>query len=178
MPDIVDTMLAEANAAIAAMQAAALHARTLHARAELLRHMRTTAAKLATRPVALPLVEAATQVAGEWMAAWHLDGHAYADIAADVRAFTEAFVRNAQSPSPATQQAIHATTLALDAALARHGTTLADQMAWRSQCAHGWWDLVAPSPPGLPNRPSRPGVPTHQPGTPFWQTGCAPHCTP
>lgn len=135
-------------------------------------------AVLATRPVAPPLAAAATQVAGEWMAAWHLDGHAYADIAADVRAFTEAFVRNAQMPGPATQQAIHDTTLALDAALARHGTTLADQMAWRSQCAHGWWDLVVPSPPDLPNRPSRPGVPTHQPGTPFWQTGGAPHCAP
>ena len=78
----------------------------------------------------------------------------------------------------AIQQAIHDTTVALDAALARHGTTLADQMAWRSQCAHGWWDLVAPSPPDLPNRPDRPGVPTHQPGTPFWQVGCAPHCAP
>lgn len=171
MPDIVNTMLAEAEAAIATMQAAALHARQLHARAELLRHMRGTAAKLAARPLA----EAATLVAGEWMAAWHLDTTAYADIAADVRAFTEAFVRNAQTPSPATQQAIQATTQALDTALARHGTTLADQMAWRSQCAHGWWDLVVPTPPNLPPRP---GVPTHQPGTPFWQIACAPHCAP
>ena len=171
MPDIVDTMLAEADAAIAAMQAAAMHARALHARAELLRHMRTTAAKLASRPLA----EAASLVAGEWMAAWHLDTSAYADIANDVQAFTLAFVRNAQAPSPVTPLAIQDTTQALDTALARHGTTLADQMAWRSQCAHGWWDLVAPSPPDLPNRP---GVPTHQPGTPFWQTACAPHCAP
>ena len=56
MPDIVDTMLAEADAAIAAMQAAAMHARALHARAELLRHLRTTAAKLARiMPDSLPL---------------------------------------------------------------------------------------------------------------------------
>jgi hypothetical protein len=171
MPDVVDEMLREAQDAINAMQATALHARALHARAELLRHMRSTAAKHAARAPA----EAAGQVASEWMAAWHLDGQAYADIAADVRAFTEAFVRNAQAPSAATQQAIRDATAALDTALARHGTTLADQMAWRSQCAHGWWDMVVPAPPGLPGRP---GVPPYQPGTPFWHAACAAHCAP
>lgn len=172
MPHVVDEMLHEAEAAIAAMRDAALRARALHARAELMRHMRSTAAKLAARPLA----EAAALVAGEWMKAWHLDGRAYADIAADVRRFAEAFVQDAQHPGPATGPAIRDAIAALDAALARHGTTLADQMAWRSQCAHGWWDLVVPSPPDLPDRPDRPGVPRHQPGTAFWQAGCAAHC--
>ena len=169
MPHIVDTMLAEADAAIAAMQQAAIRARALHARAELLRHMRGTAAKMSGRPAD----EAAALVAGEWMKAWHLDGDAYADIAADVRHFTDAFVRDAQGSTPATQAAIRTTTDALDAALARHGTTLADQMAWRSQCAHGWWSLVAPYPPGYPERPT---VPAPAPGAPFWQAGCAEQC--
>ncbi len=76
MPHVVDEMLHEAESAIAAMRAAALRARALHANAELMRHMRTTAAKLATRPLA----EAAALVAGDWMKAWHLDGTAYAEI--------------------------------------------------------------------------------------------------
>ncbi|MCC6718808.1 MAG: hypothetical protein IT555_13065 [Acetobacteraceae bacterium] len=174
MPHVVDDMLDEAQLAIAAMRAAAVRARALHARAELMRHMRATAASLADRPLA----EAAALVAGEWMKAWHLDDGAYTGIAADIRLFTEAFVRDAHGSTRATQQAILDTTAALDAALARHGTTLADQMAWRSQCAHGWWELVAPSPPDLPNRPDRPGVPRQRPGAAFWTAGCAAHCAP
>jgi len=174
MPHVVDEMLHEAEAAIAAMREAALRARVLHARAELVRHMRSTAAKLSARPRA----EAAALVSGEWMKAWHLDGHGYADIADDVRRFAEAFVQDAQGTGPATEQAIRDAIGGLDAAFAQHGTTLADQMAWRSQCAHGWWDLVVPSPTDLPNRPNGPGVPRHQPGTPFWKAGCAAHCAP
>jgi hypothetical protein len=45
MLHIVDEMQEEAAQAIAAMHEAALRARRLHARAELMRHMRTTAAK-------------------------------------------------------------------------------------------------------------------------------------
>ena len=41
---------------------------------------------------------------------------------------------------------------ALDEALAREGTSISEQMAWRSQCAHGWWELVAPTPADLPGR--------------------------
>ena len=174
MPHVVDEMLQEAEAAIAAMRAAALHARRLHAQAELMRHMHSTAAKLAGRPRA----EASALVAGEWMKAWHLDGSAYADISGDVRSFAEAFVQDAQGTDAVTQQAIRDAILGLDTALARHGTSLADQMAWRSQCAHGWWDLVLPSPADLPNRPNRPGVPRQQPGAPFWEAGCAAHCAP
>ena len=58
-------------------------------------------------------------------------------------------------------------------ALAASGTTLADEMAWRSECAHGWWAMVRPPPPGLPLRPS---VPLPDLSRPFWANRCAPHC--
>ncbi len=44
MTDVVDELLQEADRAVAAMREAAIRARALHARAELMRHMRTTAA--------------------------------------------------------------------------------------------------------------------------------------
>ena len=50
MPHIVDQLQAEAATAIKVMRDAALTARRLHARAELLRHMHQTAAKLADQP--------------------------------------------------------------------------------------------------------------------------------
>jgi len=49
-------------------------------------------------------------------------------------------------------------------------------MAWRSECAHGWWDLVEPVPVDLPGRKERPSVPQRAPGTPFWEAGCASFC--
>ncbi len=171
MTDLVDELLAEADAAIAAMQAAALRARALHAKAELMRHMRGTAAKLSK----LPLNEAAEKVAGEWMKAWQLDATAYAALSGDVRRFTLAFCRNAQGETAATQQEIRDAIVALDTALAGHGTSIADQMAFRSECAHGWWDLVVPRPGGLPPRAF---VPLHVPGTAFWDTACAERCRP
>jgi hypothetical protein len=169
MTDVVDDLLAEAAAAIADMREAALRARTLHARAELLRHMRGTAARMRDRP----LDEAATRVAGEWMQAWQLDAAAYAAVSAPVARFTRAFCENARAANAATQHEILAAMHTLDAALATQGTSIADQMAWRSECAYGWWDLVAPTPTDLPARAS---VPRHVPGTPFWETGCAERC--
>jgi hypothetical protein len=97
MPDVVDEMQLAALAAIAAMQEAAIRARASHARAELMRHMRTTAAKLSQRPLA----EAAELVAREWMKAWHLAGDAYAALAGDVSRFTLAFCYDAQASTPA-----------------------------------------------------------------------------
>lgn len=169
MTHVVDELLAAADAAIADMREAALRARALHAHAELMRHMRGTAAKLAH----LPLEQAGDKVASEWMDAWHLDGAAYPDLAADIRSFTLAFVRDAAIPGPASEAALRHAITALDAAFARIGTSIADQMAFRSQCAHAWWEAVVPVPPDLPERKI---VPRLTAGAPFWETGCAERC--
>jgi hypothetical protein len=169
---VVDGMLDEAARAIEAMRAAALHARNLHARAELMRHMRTTAAKMRARP----LDEAAALVAAEWMQAWHIDGAVYAAIAEPAARFTRAFCVDANGSTEATQHDIADAIRDVEAALASQGTSIADQMAWRSECAHGWWELVVPTPADLPHRAARAGMPRHQAGTAFWETGCAPHC--
>jgi hypothetical protein len=174
MPHIVDQLQAEAATAIKAMRDAALAARQLHARAELLRHMQQTAAKLADQPPE----QAIERVMREWMQAWHIDTGAYVELLEDARRFAAAFCADARGSTPATQAAIGDATDALDAALARHGTSIADQMAWRSQCAHGWWDMVVPTPWDLTGRAERPGVPRYQPGLAFWEIGCADRCRP
>ncbi len=123
MPHIVDQLQAEAAAAIAAMRDTALHARQQHARAELLRHMHQTAAKLA----ALPEDQAIARVVSEWMRAWHIDTERYAELAEQVRRFAAAFCTDARGSTPATQAAIRDATETLDAAFVRHGSSLADQ---------------------------------------------------
>lgn len=161
-------MAAEAEAAVAAMREAARRARDLHARAELMRHMEATARKALAG--GRPRDEAAAFVAREWMAAWGLGDGAELDAAA--RCFVAAHL-DAAAGAPGAEEALAGSLAALDAALAAAGTTLADEMAWRSECAHGWWGQVRPPPAGLPPRP---GIPALGPGRPFWTNGCAPHC--
>lgn len=169
---IVDELRIEAEAAIAAMREAAVRARDRHALAELMRHMRSTAAKVA----ALPLAEAAARVTREWMQAWHLDGAEYAALADEARRFALAFCRDAAAPDGDSEAALRTAIAALEAAFARAGTGIADQMAWRSQCAHGWWEMVAPTPADLPFAPQRSGIPAPAAGAPFWTAGCAARC--
>lgn len=168
----VDDLQREAAEAIGRMQDAARQARALHARAELMRHMLTTAAKVAH----LPADAAVEKVVGEWMQAWHLDRAAYPDLAAEMTGFTRAFCTYAADPSPGNDAALRRCVDLLEAGFARIGTSIADQMAWRSECAHGWWAAVAPVPADLPGAKPRPGVPRPQDGAPFWAAGCAPHC--
>ena len=66
MAHFVEELQLEAERAILAMQTAALAARQLHARAELMRHMLTTARKVAGKPKA----EAVETVVREWMDAY------------------------------------------------------------------------------------------------------------
>lgn len=165
---LVARMAAEAEAAVAAMRDAALRARTLHARAELMRHMAATARKALEG--GRPRDEAAALVAREWMQAWGLGCGTGLDDAA--RGFVAAHL-DAAAGAPGAEAALAGSLAALDAALAAAGTTLADKMAWRSECAHGWWGQVRPPPAGLPPRP---GIPAPDPGRPFWDSGCAPHC--
>jgi hypothetical protein len=169
MAHIVDDMLEEADRAIAAMRDAALNARRLHARAELMRHMRTTARKVSDRPIA----EAVRFVAGEWMKAWGIDEAASGSLAASMEDFTEAFCRDAHGSSAATGAAISSALERLERALAQEGTSLADQMAFHSECAHGWWELVVPLPAAMERRSA---VPRWQPGLAFWDVGAAEHC--
>jgi hypothetical protein len=172
MSMFVDELQAEASAAIAAMQQAALAARHAHARAELMRHMLTTARKMMHRPKA----EAVEAVVGEWLGAWNLDRHAWPHIAREIEALTAAFHDVAHDTSPANDAALRACTAALDEALAREGTTISDQMAWRSQCAHGWWEAVRPAPADLAGAKDRPSIPAPAKGAPFWEHGCAAFC--
>ena len=170
MPHIVDDLLNEAQVAVAQMREAALRARTLHARAELLRHMRGTAAKNAGRP------DTRARIADEWMRAWGLGADAYPDLAAPFRAFAEAFCVDAEAPSAASSAAIGAALEALEAALVGTGTTLADQMAFRSHCAHGWWEMVVPVPADLPHGERYADVPVWRKGVAFWDIACAARC--
>ena len=93
MPHIVDDLLNEAEAAIDQMRESALRARMLHARAELLRHMRGTAARHAGRP------DAAAKIADEWMRAWGVGADAYPDLAARSAISPRRFVPTPQRPA-------------------------------------------------------------------------------
>lgn len=149
MPHLATELQAEAAQAIVAMQDAARRARHLHARAELLRHMHTTAAK--------PGADVES-VVREWMHAWGMED--WPEVAAEARRFTAAILAYAGHPDDAADQAVRDSLAALDAALAAQGTTLSDQMAWRSRCAHAWWAAIAPQPPARP----------------FWDAGCPADC--
>jgi hypothetical protein len=159
----VDAMLEDAAQAVERMKAAALEARRLQARAELARHMRTTARKLAH----LPPDSAAAAITREWMKAWALGEDAYAAVAPEVAAFTQAFVADA---------GIREAFAALEAAFLRRGTTLADEMAFRSECAHGWWRFVVPVPPALQDPARAARIPCPAPDAPFWSAGPQAHC--
>ena len=149
MTHLVDEAQRDARAAIAAMQDAARHARAVHARAELLRHMRATAQKPGADPA---------RVAAEWMQAWGMQD--WPAVAAEMRRFSAAFCAYAATPDDAADRTVRDATAGLEHALHGTGTTLADEMARRSECRHGWWAAVQPDPPGQP----------------FWTEGAAPHC--
>lgn len=172
MPHFVDQLQGEAESAIAAMRDAATHARHIHARAELMRHMRTTARKFMHKPKA----EAVESVVAEWMEAWYLPRSEWPHVAVEMERFTEAFHDYAHDSSDAVDARVRATCEALDAALAREGTSISEQMAFRSMCAHGWWDMVVPTPVDLPGRAERPGIPKWQAGQAFWEARCAAQC--
>jgi hypothetical protein len=172
MPHFVEELREEAGAAIARMREAALAARYLHARAELMRHMLTTARKVAGKPKA----EAVETVVREWMDAWNLDRHDWPHIAREMETFTAAFHNYANEPSDAHDAALRESCAALDVALACEDTSISEQMAFRSQCAHGWWELVAPTPADLPGAKPRPSMPAPRTDAPFWEAGCAEFC--
>ncbi len=172
MPHFVEALQQEATEAIAQMQEAALRARHAHARAELMRHMLTTARKVKDRPKA----EAVETVVREWMDAWNLGRAAWPHIAREMEAFTEAFHNYANAPSDGHDARLREACAALDAVLEQEGTSISDQMAFRSQCAHRWWELVSPVPDELSGRKPRPSIPPLESGKAFWEAGCAAFC--
>jgi len=172
MSHFVEELQQQAADAMSAMQEAARAARHIHARAELMRHMRTTAAKSKDKPKAVA-VEA---VLAEWLEAWHLSRHDWPHIAAEMERFTGAFYDYVNDPSDANDTVLREATLTLDGALAALGTTISDQMAFRSMCAHGWWEVVTPTPTDLPGRKDRPTVPRLVDGQSFWEAACAEQC--
>jgi len=168
----VEQLRSEAEAAISEMKRAAREARDAHARAELMRHMLGTARKSKDKP----RDEAIDAIVGEWMKAWHLSANDWPHLAREMRAFTDAFYDYAREETDAADQRLRQNCAALDEALKATGTTISDQMAWRSQCAHGWWEAVKPTPASLPSRRERPDIPKHVAGTAFWETSCAERC--
>jgi len=172
MTHLVDELKAEAEAVIAAMRDVSRQARHVHARAELMRHMLLTVNKVKHRPKS----HAIEAVVTEWLNAWHLSRTDWPELAREMDAFTGAFYDYANEPTDGSDAALRAACAALDGALASKGTSISDQMAWRSQCAHGWWEMVSPTPRDLPGRRDRNEVPTFKPGSSFWDTGCADIC--
>jgi hypothetical protein len=155
---------ATADDFIATMKAAALAARAAHARAELMRHMLLTAGKLKERP----RDAAMRQVVDEWLAAWALDR--FFPHVGDMEAVTAAFFDYVRAPSDDADRVLRAAWATIERVFSVSGTPLADRMAWRSSCAHGWWADVCPAPPGEGR------ADTAWPAGPFWEKGCAPHC--
>jgi hypothetical protein len=87
-----------------------------------------------------------------------------------MEAFAGAFHAYAITPSHGNDDAVRATCVRLELAFVSAGMPIADQMAWRSICAHAWWAHVRPRPPGQGRR--EPGAPEK----PFWELGCRPEC--
>jgi hypothetical protein len=165
MAHLVDDLKAKADASIAAMRDAALRARDAHARAELMRHMLMTASKVKDRPA----VDAVRFIVDHWLEAWNLARASWPHVA-EMEAFAAAFLAYARAPTDAHDEVVRATCVRLELVFVAAGMPIADQMAWRSVCAHDWWAQVRPAPPGK-GRPDREG-----PDRPFWEHGCLPEC--
>jgi hypothetical protein len=165
MTHLVEELAREAATSVAAMRAAALRARDAHARAELMRHMLMTAGKVREQP----RDDAVRFIVDHWLEAWHLNRASWPHVA-EMEAFAAAFHAYAGAPTDAHDREVRATGARLENVFAAAGMPLADQMAWRSICAHGWWAQVRPAPPGQ-GRPDR-DWPSH----PFWEHGCLPEC--
>jgi hypothetical protein len=165
MAHLVDDLKVEAQADIAAMRKAALRARDTHARAELMRHMLMTADKVKKQP----RDDGVRYIVDHWLEAWHLDRASWPHVA-EMEDFAAAFHAYASAPSDAHDAEVRSTCAQLERVFTAAGMPIADQMAWRSICAHAWWADVRPAPPGR-GRPDR-----DWPGQPFWEHGCKPEC--
>jgi hypothetical protein len=165
MTHLVAELQAIADDAIALMRAAASHARDAHAHAELMRHMLMTAGRVKDQPEP----QAVRFIVDHWLEAWALARAGWPHVAA-MEAFAAAFHAYANAPTDAHDRAVRETCARLEDAFTGAGMPIADHMAWRSMCAHGWWADVKPAPPGK-GRADR-----QWPERPFWENGCLPQC--
>ncbi|MCC6870588.1 MAG: hypothetical protein IT522_17375 [Burkholderiales bacterium] len=165
MTDFTTELRHAAEADVAVAREAALRARTIHSRAELMRHMMLTTAKSTDRPRG----ESVRLVTDEWLDAWRRDRTNYPYVAL-MEALSGACYDALTTPDAATDRAVRAAFAALERACVDHGTTLADEMAWRSGCSHEWWGDVLPAPdaPEYREQAKRRAV--------LWQRGCPPEC--
>ena len=165
MNDFTNELKHQADAEIAAARDAALRARLTHARAELMRHMMLTTAKSTSEP----RTESIRLVVDEWLDAWRRtrDNYPYVTL---MEGLAGACYDAIKASGAGTDRAVRDAFAALESACASNGTTLADQMAWRSGCSHGWWGDVHPAPdaPEYREQAQRPQS--------LWQRGCPPEC--
>ena len=165
MTDFTGELREAAEADIAAAHHAALRARAMHSRADLMRHMMLTTAKSTDKS----REESVRLVTDEWLDAWRRDRTNYPYVAL-MEALSGACYDALKSPGPQTDAAIRQAFAALEGACITHGTTLADEMAWRSGCSHMWWGDVRPA-PNLPEYRER-----ARRSEPLWDRGCPPEC--
>jgi hypothetical protein len=165
MTDFTEELREAAQADIAAAHHAALRARAMHARAELMRHMMLTTAKSTDRS----REESVRLVTDEWLDAWGRDRTNY-PYAALMEALSGACYDALKSPSVETDKRVREAFAALEGACISHGTTLADEMAWRSGCSHIWWGDVRPA-PNLPEYRER-----ARRSEALFDRGCPPEC--
>ena len=164
MTDFTDELAHAAGAEIAAAREATLRARMTHARAELMRHMMLTTAKSLDKA----REESVRLVVDEWLDAWQRTRDNYPYVP-QMEALAGACHDALRTPNVDTDRAVRDAFAALEHACFVRGTTLGDEMAWRSGCSHGWWSDVRPSPGGEYAERSRRGEA-------LWERGCPQHC--
>lgn len=165
MNDFTTELRHAADAQIAAAREATLRARLTHARAELMRHMMLTTRKSTDRP----RTESIRLVVDEWLDAWRRTRENYPYVTL-MEALSGACYDALKTPGRATNRAVQEAFAALEHACVDNGTTLADEMAWRSGCSHGWWGDVHPAPDAREYREQAKRKES------LWQRGCPPEC--
>jgi len=165
MTDFTAELRHAADADVAAAREASLRARAMHARAELMRHMMLTTAKSTgeARDASIRLVT------DEWLDAWRRTRENYPYVAL-MEALSGACYDWLRARDAAADRAVRAAFAALETACVSRGTTLADEMAWRSGCSHTWWGDIRPA-PNLPEYRDR-----AQRREALWDRGCPREC--
>ena len=165
MKDFTSELKHAADVDIAAARDAALRARAMHSRAELMRHMMLTTARSTHRT----RDESIALVVDEWLDAWQRGRGNYPYVA-QMEALSGACYDAIKSPSAATDNAVRDAFAAMERACVSHGSTLADEMAWRSGCSHAWWGDFRPA-PNLPEYRDR-----ARRSETLWERGCPKEC--
>jgi hypothetical protein len=165
MTDFTSELRRAAEDDLGTARHAVLRARAMHARAELMRHMMLTTAKSTDKS----RDESIRLVTDEWLDAWLRDRTNYPYVAL-MEALSGACYDALKSPAPTTDMGVREAFAALERACIKNGSTLADEMAWRSGCSHMWWADVRPA-PNLPEYRDR-----ARRSESLFERGCPPEC--